>query len=100
MVKIENLKKSFGETQVLNGINLEIEKGDVVAIIGPSGTGKSTLLRCLNFLEVPESGIFTIGDERIDASNCTKKDIYEFRKKSAMVFQSINLLKNKTAIQN
>ncbi|MGL5353033.1 MAG: amino acid ABC transporter ATP-binding protein [Clostridium sp.] len=100
MVKIENLKKSFGETEVLKGINLEIEKGDVVAIIGPSGTGKSTLLRCLNFLEVPDSGIFTIGDARIDASNCTKKDIYEFRKKSAMVFQSINLLKNKTAIQN
>lgn len=100
MIKINNLQKSFGDTKVLKGIDLEIENGEVVAIIGPSGTGKSTLLRCMNFLEMPDKGIITIGDTSVDASNCTKKEIYNFRKKSAMVFQSINLLKNKTAIQN
>lgn len=100
MIKINNLQKSFGDTKVLKGIDLEVENGEVVAIIGPSGTGKSTLLRCMNFLEMPDKGIITIGDTSVDASNCTKKEIYNFRKKSAMVFQSINLLKNKTAIQN
>lgn len=100
MIKINNLQKSFGDTKVLKGIDLEIEKGQVVAIIGPSGTGKSTLLRCMNFLETPDEGIITIGDTSVNASNCTKKEIYDFRKKSAMVFQSINLLNNKTAIQN
>lgn len=100
MIKINNLQKSFGDTKVLKGIDLEIEKGQVVAIIGPSGTGKSTLLRCMNFLETPDEGVITIGDTSINASNYTKKEIYNFRKKSAMVFQSINLLNNKTAIQN
>ena len=100
MIKINNLKKAFGDTEVLKGIDLEIEKGEVVAIIGPSGTGKSTLLRCMNFLEVADEGIITIGDTSVNVSNCTKKEIYDFRKKSAMVFQSINLLKNKTAIEN
>lgn len=100
MIKINNLQKSFGDTKVLKGIDLEIEKGQVVAIIGPSGTGKSTLLRCMNFLETPDEGVITIGDTSVNVSNCTKKEIYDFRKKSAMVFQSINLLNNKTAIQN
>lgn len=100
MIKINNLQKTFGDTKVLKGIDLEVEKGEVVAIIGPSGTGKSTLLRCMNFLEMPDEGIITIGDTSVNASNCTKKEIYNFRKKSAMVFQSINLLKNKTALQN
>lgn len=100
MIKINNLQKSFGDTKILKGIDLEIEKGQVVAIIGPSGTGKSTLLRCMNFLETPDEGVITIGDTSVNVSNCTKKEIYDFRKKSAMVFQSINLLNNKTAIQN
>jgi putative amino-acid transport system ATP-binding protein len=72
----------------------------VVAILGPSGTGKSTLLRCLNYLTVPTQGIIEIGGVRVDSKNHTKKDITELRKHSSMVFQGYNLFKNKTALQN
>lgn len=68
MIKIEGLKKSFSKTEVLKDINLEISKGETIAIIGPSGTGKSTLLRCLNFLERPDAGKIKIGDCSIDAT--------------------------------
>lgn len=100
MIRIENLKKSFGENEVLKGVDLEIEKGEVVAVIGPSGTGKSTLLRCMNYLEKPDSGCITIGDFSVDASSASKSDIYDLRKKTSMVFQSYNLFKNKTALEN
>lgn len=101
MVKIEHLYKEFDEnTQVLKDINLTINKNEVIAILGPSGTGKSTLLRCLNYLTVPTKGIIEIGDIRIDAENHTKKDVIELRKHSSMVFQGYNLFKNKTAIEN
>ncbi len=100
MIKIENLKKRFGELEVLKGVDLEIEKGEVVAVIGPSGTGKSTLLRCMNYLETPDAGMISIGDLDVDAKSVTKKDIHELRKRTSMVFQSYNLFKNKTAIQN
>ena len=101
MVKIEHLYKEFDEnTQVLKDINLTINKNEVIAILGPSGTGKSTLLRCLNYLTVPTKGIIEIGDVRIDAENHTKKDVIELRKHSSMVFQSYNLFKNKTALEN
>ena len=101
MVKIEHLYKEFDEnTQVLKDINLTINKNEVIASLGPSGTGKSTLLRCLNYLTVPTKGIIEIGDVRIDAENHTKKDVIELRKHSSMVFQSYNLFKNKTALEN
>ena len=101
MVKIEHLYKEFdANTQVLKDINLTINKNEVIAILGPSGTGKSTLLRCLNYLTVPTKGIIEIGDVRIDAENHTKKDVIELRKHSSMVFQSYNLFKNKTALEN
>lgn len=101
MVKIEHLYKSFDEnTEVLKDINLEVEKNDVIAILGPSGTGKSTLLRCLNYLTVPTKGIIEIGGVRVDAENHTKKDVMELRKHSSMVFQGYNLFKNKTALEN
>ena len=101
MVKIAHLYKEFDEnTQVLKDINLTINKNEVIAILGPSGTGKSTLLRCLNYLTVPTKGIIEIGDIRIDAENHTKKDVIELRKHSSMVFQGYNLFKNKTAIEN
>jgi putative amino-acid transport system ATP-binding protein len=100
MIKITNLYKSFGELEVLKDINLEVKKGEVIAIIGPSGTGKSTLLRCINYLEEPEEGEIEIDGLKINAKNITKKEIYELRRKTSMVFQTYNLFKNKTALEN
>lgn len=101
MVKVENLYKDFdADTHVLKDINLTINKNEVIAILGPSGTGKSTLLRCLNYLTVPTKGVVEIGGLRVDAENHTKKDVIELRKHSSMVFQGYNLFKNKTALQN
>ncbi|MFX0549506.1 amino acid ABC transporter ATP-binding protein [Hathewaya histolytica] len=100
MIRIKDLHKSFGNTEVLRGINLEIRKGEVIAIIGPSGTGKSTLLRCINYLEKPSSGVIEVEDLKINATSYSKKEIMQLRKSTSMVFQSYNLFKNKTAIEN
>ncbi|HGG0415627.1 TPA: amino acid ABC transporter ATP-binding protein [Clostridium sporogenes] len=100
MIKISNLHKSFNGVEVLKGINLDIRKGEVVAVIGPSGTGKSTLLRCMNFLEKPEKGIIEIEDLKVDVEKATKQQIHELRLNTSMVFQSYNLFKNKTALEN
>ena len=100
MIKIENLYKSFNELEVLKGVDLEVKRGEVVAVIGPSGTGKSTLLRCINYLEKPDKGIITIGDVTVDAADHTKKQVRDLRLKTAMVFQSYNLFKNMTVLQN
>ena len=101
LIEIEHLSKSFpGGTEVLKDISLEIHKGDIVAIIGPSGTGKSTLLRCLNYLTVPSEGKIRIGECTVDAKSHTKEEVYALRRKSSMVFQQFNLFKNKTALQN
>lgn len=100
MIKVEGLKKNFGALQVLNGVSFELEEGKVLAIIGPSGTGKSTLLRCINYLEKPTDGTITIGDTTLNAKTAKKEDIYRLREKTAMVFQNYNLFKNKTALEN
>lgn len=100
MIKIKNLSKSYGKLKVLKNIDLEVKKGEVVAIIGPSGTGKSTLLRCINYLEEPEAGEIEIDDIKVDIKNITKKEIYALRRKTSMVFQTYNLFKNKTALEN
>lgn len=100
MVKVENLKLSFGKNEVLKGINFKIEKGQVISIIGPSGSGKSTFLRSLNFLETASSGTITFGNETFDLSKINKKDINRLRKNTTMVFQNYNLFKNKTALEN
>ena len=100
MVEISGVKKSFGETQVLKGIDLSVEKGDAVAVIGPSGSGKTTLLRCINFLERADEGEMVFDGERFDLSRISKKDILRIRRKTAFVFQSYNLFLNKTALQN
>jgi putative S-methylcysteine transport system ATP-binding protein len=100
MIKLNNLYKSFGKLEVLNGISLEVDQGEVVVIIGPSGSGKSTLLRCINFLETPQKGIISIADKTVDVGSAKKKDIFDLRKHTAMVFQAYNLFKNKTALQN
>lgn len=100
MIKVTNLKKSFGKLNVLNGIDLEVNDGEVLSIIGPSGSGKSTLIRCLNFLEKPDEAHIQIGDVSLNAKTCTNKDIHKLRLQTAMVFQNYNLYKNKTALQN
>lgn len=100
MININNLHKSFGSLHVLKGINLEIEKGEVIAVIGPSGSGKSTMLRCLNYLETPDKGTIAIGSSKVNAEKKNKKDILSLRKNTAMVFQNYNLFKNKTALEN
>lgn len=96
MVKVENLKKSFGHLSVLKGINLEVKKGEVVAIIGPSGSGKSTLLRCINYLEEPTSGSVYIEGEKVDPV----KNINRIRQKVGMVFQHFNLFPHMTVLDN
>jgi ABC-type polar amino acid transport system ATPase subunit/N-acetylglutamate synthase-like GNAT family acetyltransferase len=100
MIKIENLHKSFGKLEVLKGINIEVKKGEVVAIIGSSGTGKSTLLRCMNYLEKPDQGRITIDDVTVVAGKTTKKEVYDLRKHSAMIFQNYNLFNNKNVLNN
>lgn len=100
IIEIKNLSKSFGELSVLKDIDLEIKDNEVVAIIGPSGTGKSTFLRTLNYLEEPTSGVITVGDVTVDTSNYSKSQVQELRLQSSMVFQNYNLFKNMTAIEN
>jgi putative amino-acid transport system ATP-binding protein len=100
MIKVEDLYIEFGSTKVLNGVSFEIEQGDVLAIIGPSGTGKSTLLRGMNFLVPPKSGKITIGDVSVDAANASKKEIKALREHMSMVYQNYNLYKNMTALEN
>ena len=100
MIEIKNIKKTFGETEVLKGVDLTVEKGDVVAILGPSGSGKTTLLRCMNFLETADAGTMVFDGETIQFGHVSKKDIARLRKKTAFVFQNYNLFRNKTALQN
>ena len=100
MIKIEGIKKSFNKTTVLKGIDIELNKGEVLAIIGPSGSGKSTLLRCLNWLETPDAGTISIDDVSINAESYKKKQIQQLIQKSTMVFQHYNLFKNKSVLEN
>lgn len=100
MIEIKSLYKSFGDLKVLKDINLNVKKGEIVAIIGPSGTGKSTLLRCINFLEEADKGKIRIGAIEVDVEKAAKKEIRELRQQTAMVFQSFNLFNNKTVLEN
>ncbi|MGR3629841.1 MAG: amino acid ABC transporter ATP-binding protein [Sulfitobacter sp.] len=100
MIDITGLTKHFGGAPVLNGIDLQIAEGERVVVIGPSGTGKSTLLRCLNFLDVPQAGTIRIGDVTVDAAKARKADILALRRRTAMVFQNYALFANKTAKEN
>lgn len=100
MLEIRDVKKAFGDVQVLRGVDLEVEKGDVVAILGSSGSGKTTLLRCINFLETADGGTMVFDGEIFRMESTSKKDIARIRKKTAFVFQSFNLFANKTALQN
>ena len=100
MLKLENIHKSFHNTEVLKGIDLEVCAGEVIVILGPSGSGKTTLLRCINFLEKANKGTIQIDDLKVDAHTASKKEILTVRRKLAMVFQQYNLFRNKTALEN
>lgn len=101
MLEVKEIRKSFdGKTQVLNGIDVSVSKGEVIAILGPSGGGKTTLLRCINFLEKADSGSFSLDGKTYDLAKITRKEIAEIRRKTAFVFQNYNLFLNKTALQN
>lgn len=100
MLEITDIHKSFGSTEVLKGVNLQIDRGDVVAILGASGSGKTTLLRCINFLEQADAGVMTFDETAFRFGHVPKKEIAALRKKTAFVFQSYNLFHNKTALQN
>ena len=97
IIKIENLKKSFDEKEVLKGIDLDIKKGEVVSIIGPSGSGKSTILRCINFMEVPDTGKI-IFDGKLIENN--EEQLNKIRQNMGMVFQSFNLFPHKSVLEN
>jgi putative amino-acid transport system ATP-binding protein len=100
MIRIEGLTKRFGATTVLDGIDLEIRDGERVVVIGPSGTGKSTLLRSLNFLDRPDAGRITVGDVSVDAARASRADVLALRRATAMVFQNYGLFANRTALGN
>ena len=97
MIDVINLRKDFGNKNVLNGIDVKIEKGDIVCIIGPSGSGKSTFLRCLNCMEDPDGGQIIFNGVDIADINV---NINIHRRKMGMVFQHFNLFNNKTVIEN
>ncbi len=97
MLRVRNVEKSFEDLKVLNGIDLDVEKTDVITIIGPSGSGKSTFLRCLNLLEKPDSGEIYFEDKKINDKNI---DIDSLREEIGMVFQNFNLFSNMSIIDN
>ena len=98
--KAQGVKKSFGANLVLNGIDLSVRRGDVIAIIGPSGGGKTTLLRCLNFLEKADEGILNFDGMELKMNSANKKSVRRFRQKTGFVFQNYNLFQNKNALAN
>lgn len=98
MIELQNIKKSFNDKEVIKGINLSVDKGEVITLIGRSGSGKTTLLRMMNALEIPSEGTVVVNGETYTAEN--KKSQIKVRKQSGMVFQSYNLFPHKTAIEN
>jgi putative amino-acid transport system ATP-binding protein len=100
VIRVEGLSKRFGERTVLDAIDLGIAPGERIAVIGPSGTGKSTLLRCLNFLDRPDAGRISVGDLTVDAARCSRREVLALRRRTAFVFQNYALFANRTAREN
>ncbi|RIO08433.1 amino acid ABC transporter ATP-binding protein [Mammaliicoccus sciuri] len=98
MIELQNIKKSFNDKEVIKGINLSVDKGEVITLIGRSGSGKTTLLRMMNALEIPTEGTVVVNGETYTADN--KKSQIKVRKQSGMVFQNYNLFPHETAIEN
>ncbi|VTT45832.1 amino acid ABC transporter ATP-binding protein [Streptococcus porcinus] len=100
MIKISHLSKYFSGQKVLDDLNLDIEKGQVIALVGASGAGKSTFLRSMNYLEKPDKGIIQIDDFKVNFETITKEEVLILRRKLAMVFQQFNLFERRTALEN
>ncbi|MDF2155059.1 amino acid ABC transporter ATP-binding protein [Vibrio sp. CAU 1672] len=100
MIKLENIHKRFGDSEVLKGIDLEIKQGEIIVIIGSSGTGKSTLLRTVNFLEQADQGRITIDNISVDTQKHTKAEVLALRRRTGFVFQNYALFAHLTARQN
>lgn len=100
MIKLKNIHKKFGNNKVIKGVDLEVNKGNVISIIGPSGTGKSTLLRCINCLETADKGQIEIEGLRINLDKVSKHEKLLLRRNTAMLFQGFYLFNNKTVIKN
>ena len=100
MIEVKDLHKSFGDNEVLKGVNFKINDGDVIAILGSSGGGKTTILRCINFLAKADKGTLIFDGKEYDLANMKKSDIAALRMKTGFVFQNYNLFLNKTALEN
>ena len=100
MLEIKDLKLSYGSNEILSGVNLSVKRGDVVSIIGPSGTGKTTLLKCINYLAKPASGSITFDKIHMDYERADKAAVQAIRLRTAMVFQQFNVFKNMTVLEN
>lgn len=100
MLEVKHLSKKFGNLEVLKDISFSLAQSEILSIIGPSGTGKSTLLRCLNYLEKPESGTIEINNLKFDYTDMDRNKILNLRKQTSMVFQNYNLFKNKNVVEN
>ena len=100
MLELKRIKLAYGDLKVLDGVDLVINRGDVLSIIGPSGTGKTTLLKCINYLVKPASGEIQFDDIHMDYQNVSKTAIQAIRRRTAMVFQQFNVFKNMTVLQN
>ena len=99
MLELKDIRLSYGNAQILNGVNLSVKRGDIVSIIGPSGTGKTTLLKCINYLAKPSSGTITFDKINMDYARTDKNAVQSIRLRTAMVFQQFNVFKNMTVIQ-
>ncbi|MDU6904020.1 MAG: ATP-binding cassette domain-containing protein [Veillonella sp.] len=100
MIDIKQVHKSFGNREILKGIDLHVPTGSVTVILGPSGSGKTTFLRTLNFLEKADAGTMQLNDISVDLHKASNKEILNVRRNTSMVFQSYNLFSNKTVIEN
>lgn len=100
MLQLDHIYKSYGDHHVLKDINLHVNQGDVVSLIGPSGTGKTTLLRTINYLEPADKGTITINGISVNTEKAKQSDIIKLRRQTAMVFQNYSLFRNKTVLEN
>ncbi|MDO5456996.1 MAG: amino acid ABC transporter ATP-binding protein [Atopococcus tabaci] len=100
MLQLDHIYKSYGDHHVLKDINLHVDQGDVVSLIGPSGTGKTTLLRTINYLEPADKGTITINGISVNTEKAKQSDIIKLRRQTAMVFQNYSLFRNKTVLEN
>ena len=100
MLELNNITLAYGSNPILKGVDLSVKRGDVVSIIGPSGTGKTTLLRCINYLAKPSAGTIQLDQIRMDYQSPDKAAIQAIRLRTAMVFQQFNVFKNMTVLEN